>query len=255
MSSFIARDWRGVALPVGALVTIEVLWRISGLHSDLLAPPSIVFAEGLRFLGNGMLLEKTTATMGALFGGLAFGMLAGIVLGTLLGLVSILDRLLEFPIEVIRPIPSIALFPIALLAFGFGYRLEIFIIAFSTTWPVLILTRAAVASIEPTLFDVSRSMGLGLASSVRKIILPAMMPRLFVAFRLAASLALIVAVTVEIAGNPVGLGAAIITAQQSLQPARMLAILVWIGLLGWSLNAVLLWIERRLFSQMTIGRK
>ena len=63
--------------------------------------------------------------------------------------------------------------------------------------------------------------------------MPAALPRIFVAFRLAAGIALIVAVTVEIAVNPLGLGAGIMTAQQALRPELMLAYLVWIGIVGY----------------------
>jgi len=73
------------------------------------------------------------------------------------------------------------------------------------------------------------------------------MPRLFVALRLAGGIALIVAVTVEIAANPLGLGAMIMAAQQALQPASMLAVLVWIGLVGLALNAGLGRMQRHLF--------
>ena len=66
--------------------------------------------------------------------------------------------------------------------------------------------------------------------------IPAALPRIFVAFRLAAGIALIVAVTVEIAINPIGLGSAIMLAQQALRPELMLAYLVWLGMVGWGLN-------------------
>jgi len=78
-------------------------------------------------------------------------------------------------------------------------------------------------------------------------VLPAALPRIFVAFRLAAGIALIVAVTVEIAINPLGLGYAMMNAQQTLRPALMLALLVWIGLIGWGFNGLLLWMQNRLF--------
>ena len=46
---------------------------------------------------------------------------------------------MEVTIEAIRPIPSMALMPIALIVFGFGYRMEIAIVAFACVWPMLIL--------------------------------------------------------------------------------------------------------------------
>ena len=78
---------------------------------------------------------------------------------------------------------------------------------------------------------------------------PASLPRIFVAFRLAAGISLIVAVTVEIAVNPIGLGYGVMTAGQALRPELMLAYLFWIGLVGYGLNAVLVLAQGRLFGR------
>jgi hypothetical protein len=50
-------------------------------------------------------------------------------------------------------------------------------------------------AVEPRLMEVSRSPRLSSVDRVRKIIIPAALPRIFLAFRLAAGIALIVAVT------------------------------------------------------------
>jgi ABC-type nitrate/sulfonate/bicarbonate transport system permease component len=164
------------------------------------------------------------------------------------------DRLMEFSIEAFRPIPAVALIPIALLIFGFGFRMEIAIVAFAAFWPVLILSRSAVAGVEPRLIQVARALGFGMAARVWKIVLPAALPRIFVAFRLAAGIALIVAVTVEIAANPLGLGYGMMLAQQTLRPELMLAFLVWLGIVGWGMNQVLVWSQRRLFGPAAMVR-
>ena len=96
---------------------------------------------------------------------------------------------------------------------------------------------------------VARALRLSPSARVAKIIVPAALPRIFVAFRLAAGVALIVAVTVEIAVNPIGLGAGIMTAGQALRPDLMLAYLLWIGLIGFSLNAALVFAQERLFGR------
>jgi hypothetical protein len=69
-------------------------------------------------------------------------------------------------------------------------------------------------------------------------VLPAIVPRLFVALRLGVAIALVVAVTVEIAANPHGMGYALMIAQQSLDPALMMAWLCWIGVIGYTVNAL-----------------
>jgi ABC-type nitrate/sulfonate/bicarbonate transport system permease component len=242
-------------LPVAALMLLEIWARTIHLQSDSLAPPSAVAAALVEAFKDGSVLTATRDTLISAFAGLAIGGAVGLAFGIALGIFRIFDRLMEVTIEAIRPIPSIALLPIALIALGFGYRMEIVIVAFACVWPILILSRAAIGGIEPRLIEVSRALRLSPADRVWKIIIPAALPRIFLAFRLAAGIALIVAVTVEIAINPIGLGAAIMTAQQALRPDLMLAYLLWIGVIGYLLNTGLLLAQRHLFGRAALVRE
>jgi ABC-type nitrate/sulfonate/bicarbonate transport system permease component len=244
---------KALVLPAATLVALEIWARVIHLQSDSLAPPSAIATALVRAFGDGSILTATRDTLIPAFTGLLIGGAIGLVLGIALGIFSVFDRLMEVTIEALRPIPSIALLPIALIALGFGYRMEIVIVAFACIWPVLILSRAAVGSIEPRLIEVSRALRLSPADRIRKIIIPAALPRIFLAFRLAAGIALIVAVTVEIAINPIGLGAAIMTAQQALRPDLMLAYLVWIGTVGYLLNTGLVVAQRHLFGRAALA--
>jgi ABC-type nitrate/sulfonate/bicarbonate transport system permease component len=246
---------KAVLLPVAALVALELWARAIDLQSDSLAPPSAIATALIGAFEDGSILIATRDTLIPAFAGLLIGGAIGFGFGIALGIFHAFDRLMEVTIEAIRAIPSIALLPIALIALGFGYRMEIVIVAFACIWPILILSRAAVAGIEPRLMEVSRALRLSPADRVRKIIIPAALPRIFLAFRLAAGIALIVAVTVEIAINPIGLGAAIMTAQQALRPDLMLAYLVWIGTVGYLLNTGLVAAQRHLFGRAALGRE
>ena len=245
---------KALVLPAATLVALEIWARVIHLQSDSLAPPSAIATALIGAFGDGSILTATRDTLIPAFTGLLVGGAIGLVLGIALGIFHVFDRLMEVTIEALRPIPSIALLPIALIALGFGYRMEIVIVAFACIWPVLILSRAAVGSIEPRLIEVSRALRLSPADRIRKIIIPAALPRIFLAFRLAAGIALIVAVTVEIAINPIGLGAAIMTAQQALRPDLMLAYLVWIGTVGYLLNTGLVVAQRHLFGPAALVR-
>lgn len=240
-------------LPIASLVVLESWARVIHLHSDSLAPPSAIVIALVEAFKDGSVLIATRDTLISAFAGLSIGGAIGLAFGIALGIFHIFDRLMEVTIEALRPIPSIALLPIALIALGFGYRMEIVIVAFACVWPILILSRAAVGGIEPRLLEVSRALRLSPADRVRKIIIPAALPRIFLAFRLAAGIALIVAVTVEIAINPIGLGAAIMTAQQALRPDLMLAYLVWIGVIGYVLNSGLVVAQRHLFGRAALA--
>jgi ABC-type nitrate/sulfonate/bicarbonate transport system permease component len=174
----------------------------------------------------------------------------GLAAGIVLGLVPTLSKLSLLTIEALRPMPAIALVPIGLLVFGFGYSLEIAIVSFACFFPVLILTEQAISQMPRLLIEVSTVLQLGLWHNLTKIVLPACLPRIFVAFRLAVSVALIVAITVEIVANPIGLGSRLLKAAQSLRPADMFATLFWIGLVGWVANYLLVGVERRFFGHL-----
>jgi NitT/TauT family transport system permease protein len=243
---------KALLLPIAALVVLEIWARAVHLQSDSLAPPSAIAVALVAAFEDGSVLTATRDTLVSAVAGLLIGSAIGLVFGIALGIFHVFDRLMEVTIEAIRPIPSIALLPIALIALGFGYRMEIVIVAFACIWPILILSRAAVGGIEPRLIEVSRALRLSPVDRVRKIIIPAALPRIFLAFRLAAGIALIVAVTVEIAINPIGLGAAIMTAQQALRPDLMLAYLLWIGIVGYLLNTGLVVAQRHLFGRAAL---
>jgi sulfonate transport system permease protein len=214
--------------------------RAAALGSEALAPPSAALKALARAALDGSLWQATGFTLATAALGLLLGAVLGISLGIVLGLSRRAARLSLLSIEVLRPVPSVALIPLAMLMFGFGVRMELGIVAFATFWPMLILVQSAVQQVEPRLLEVSRVLGLTARERACKIVLPAIVPRLFVALRLGVAVALVVAVTVEIAANPNGMGYAMMIAQQSFEPALMLGWLAWIGVVGFVINAATL---------------
>lgn len=245
------KSWRGLVIPVLVLIFWEISLRRSGVSSDTLVPPSAIVLAFFNLVVDGTLVRKTVETLNASGLGLAIGAGAGVSGGILLGLLPRTAEFLLTPIELLRPIPSIALIPLSLMAFGFGLAMESAIVAFATFWPVLVLSQSAIGAVDVRLYEVARLLDLGPLQRVLKIVLPAATPRLITALRLAIGLALVVSVTVEIAANPQGLGYGLIVAQQALRPGEMFAMLLWVGVLGWGLNAILVRLERHLL--ITLG--
>lgn len=249
----VLRPW---IFPVLLLVWLELHIGRLAESSDALATPlqaARAWWELLWLDSDEGLWRVTAFTLGTAALGLLLGASLGLLLGLVLGLSPRAARMSFLSVEVLRPIPSVALIPLAMLIFGFGMRLELSVVAFATFWPMLILTQAAARQVEPRLLEVSAALGLSAWQRTRSIVLPAMVPRLFVALRLGVAVALVVAVTVEIAANPHGMGYAMMIAQQSLDPARMLAWLMWIGVVGFVVNALTMraqqWVHVRMGGQ------
>ena len=235
---------RALALPAVLLLALEAWARGPGAGSDAVAPPSRALQAWWGALLDGSLWQATAFTLGSAAAGLLVGGLGGVLLGTWLGLSQRAAAAGFLTVELLRPVPSVALIPLALLIWGFGVTMELAVVAFATLWPVLVLAQAAARQVPARLLEVCAALQLTPRQRLLWVVLPAMLPRLFVALRLAAAIALVVAVTVEIAANPNGMGYAMMIAQQSLDPALMLAWLLWIGVLGWGVNAAALWLQR-----------
>jgi NitT/TauT family transport system permease protein len=242
--------WRGFVLPLGAMVLAEVALRIHPTQSDAIAMPSQIIGALARAVADGSLLLATMQTMLATLAGLLLGGGLGLLTGVWFGLSRRAAERSNLLVQLLRPIPSVALIPVAMLVFGFGFRLEIFVVAFAIYFPMSLLTQSAVAAVPGRLIEVSRVLGLSMQDRVRKIVLPAALPRVFVGVRLCIGIALVVAVTTEIASNPQGLGYALVAAQQSLAPDLMLAVLLWVGVLGWGVNALLVYLQGRWFANL-----
>ena len=241
---------KGIAVPVVVLLLWEILTRGNYLTLTSLSHPTAIGSAGYQLLLDGSLWRATRETFGAALGGMAIGAVCGIVAGVAFGLSRLLASLMRLSMESLRPVPSVALIPLALLIYGYGYRMEIAVVAFACFWPVVIVTESAVRGIEPRLLEVARALKFPLIERITKIILPAALPRVFVGLRLAAAISLVVAVTVEITTNPIGLGYGLVVAQESDRADRAFAFLGWIALLGWLLNALLLRAQTHWFGKL-----
>ncbi len=233
------RALRGALIPVLLVAAWEAGSRAGVLPMDTVSRPSDIASAAWQGFADGSIPLATWQTIEAALTGFAAAAVLGVLLGVILGLSPRLERIVGPTIDGLRPIPGVALIPLSLLLFGFGLQMEAWVIAFACVWPILIVTVAAVRGIERRLLDLSGVLRLGFWERLRKIILPAALPRISVGLRVAVSISLVVAVTVEIVLNPRGLGYGMIIAQQSLHPELMYAELLWLGMLGWALNFAL----------------
>lgn len=238
-------NWLGLV----TMLTLLGLWQalvVAGvLDYEYLPAPSEVAQAAARLTQSGELAERTGHTLRVVLLGWLIAGTIGILLGLLLGLSAPAWRWSMASFEAIRAMPPICLVPVALLIFGFSVRMELTIIVYAAAWPVMINTIDGARNVPPELLQVARMMHLSRLATIRKIILPAALPLAIVGLRLALSFALVLAIVAEVAGNPSGLGNAIVAAQQALRPDEMFTYVLAIGLLGVALNAAFGLLVRR----------
>jgi NitT/TauT family transport system permease protein len=150
-------------------------------------------------------------------------------------------------VEFLRPIPSVALIPLAVLIFGTGTQMRVFVMTFAAIWPILFNTIYGLMEVDPLAKETARSYGSGRLAVVLRVSLPSAAPFVLTGVRLAAAIALILEVTAELfGGGGRGIGTVISVAiYGSGQKDVVLAATLVAGLLGLLANLVLEYAGRR----------
>ncbi|MCT9075344.1 ABC transporter permease [Streptomyces fulvoviolaceus] len=177
--------------------------------------------------------------------GLTIAASAGIVAGVLLSVVPYLRQATASTIEFLRPIPSVALIPLAVLLYGTELRSVLLLVVYASFWQVLIQTLYGVQDVDPVAEETARSYGLGTWARIRHVLWPTALPYVMTGIRLAAAVALILAITAELVIGAPGLGARIAVAQNSQAVPEMYALIVVTGILGLLINVGARTVERR----------
>ena len=205
--------------------------RIAGALADELADPAFWSALG------------DTLTGWAL--GLTIAVGAGVVAGVVISIVPHLREATSSTIEFLRPIPSVALIPLAVLLYGTELRSVLLLVVYAAFWQVLVQTLYGVQDVDPVAEETARSYGLGTWARVRHVLWPSALPYVMTGVRLAAAVALILAITAELVIGAPGLGRRIAVAQTSQAVPEMYALIVVAGLLGLVVNVGARTVERR----------
>jgi ABC-type nitrate/sulfonate/bicarbonate transport system permease component len=232
-----------------ALVLLfEILPRLEILPSQFFPTSSEIAVALVDQLGQP---DFWTALLDTLQGwalGLLIAAVAGVVLGIVIGSSNFLRELTASTIEFLRPIPSVALIPLAVLLFGTAIESKLLLVVYASFWPVLIQVLYGVQDVDPVAQDTARAYNFDFWARIRYVTWPTALPYIMTGLRLSAAVALILAVTSELViGNP-GLGNRLAVAQSSGAIEATYALVVVSGILGVIVNLVFRYIERRTLS-------
>ena len=242
---------RGINLPGLAVMALcaglwELYCRTFGSGFDSIASTYVTVLAIKDLVLHGPLPAQLAHTASVALVGWVIASGFGFAIGLLLGLSRTTWIYSMASIEVLRSIPSISFVSIAVLLFGFSAMTEMVIVVYVSLWPMLLGTLSGVRSAPGRLLEVARVFHLSGIATFFKITLPAALPVIIVGLRLSLTLSVALAVVAEMIGNPAGLGFAMVSSQQAMQPANAFAYLLVIGVLGWGLNAMFAFAAHRL---------
>ena len=238
-------NWSGW-ISFGLLLLVWELGSRSTPKLQAYFPPvSQIFVALCQSLVSGSIAKHCAFTLGRFFEGYGLAAALAVTLGVILGYFRFLHGLLEITIEILRPMPSVAIIPVAILLLGIGDSTIVAVTVYASIWPVLINTIDGVRRVEPTLIDTGRTFGLTRRQILWWIILPGASPYIVTGLRIGLSIALILVTTAEMVAGSNGLGFFILDEERAMNSANMYGGIILVALLGYSLNRLFLLVEAR----------
>ncbi len=230
------KKYSGFFLIFLIIVCWEVLSRTSIVNNTFLPPFSKVIATFFKLIFTIEMWEHIYNTLLRCFAGYILATVVGVPIGLIMGRSSKIYYLLEPSAEILRPIPSAAIIPVAILFLGIDNTMKIFVITFACLWPILINTIDGVHAIDKILLETAQTFKLSKKKLLTEIVFPASLPGIITGMRISLAIALILAVTVEmIAGNN-GIGFFILESERTFLFPEMYAAVILIGSLGYLVN-------------------
>lgn len=246
------RGTAGVLIMFGL---VELFTRLELVNPDYLPPASSVVAESVRLLGMGEFWDALASTMLGAALGLLRAIVIAVPLGLLLGMSRWAYRAAITVVEVLRPIPSVALIPLAILLYGTGTAMKAFLVTYACVWPILFNTLYGMHDVDHIGTDTAKTFGLGPLRRTLRVSLPAASPFIYTGIKIASSVALILAISAEIvAGGQSGLGIEMGSARALGNVKLSYAYITLTGVIGIILYAVLEAVERKLFAWNRLGQ-
>lgn len=241
---------RGIIGVLAVVVVAELASRLGIVDERTLPPISAVLAEAITLPASAEFRGDVLATLTAWSAGLGLAILIAVPLGLVLGSFRFAFEASSAVVEFLRPIPSVALIPLAILIFGQNTDMKIALAVYASIWPIFFNTVYGVRDVEPVAKETAKSFRLGPTATLFRISLPHAAPFIATGVRISAAIALIVTISAELlAGSATGLGAFILRVSSGGgEMVVVFAATIIAGLLGMLINGLLVALERRLFA-------
>jgi ABC-type nitrate/sulfonate/bicarbonate transport system permease component len=228
------------------VVVLELLTRTELIPPAYLPPPSRV----IHVMGIELTQLEFWAALGTTLQGWGLGLLIAILIAVPIGLLIGTNEYLEAGtrpiIEFLRPIPSVALIPLAILIYGVGLKMTLFLVVYAASWPLMIHAIYGMRDVDPILRDTARSYSLDRWARLRHVILPSAAPYVLTGVRISSATALILTITAELVVAAPGIGGRLNLAQTSGAIDELYGLIAMTGIVGFLLNSMIRLVEKRL---------
>ena len=247
---------RGTIAPWLATIVLFVFWelvvRAFDIAEFILPTPTATFGALFEFWGP--IWHNAFQTLFTTVVGFAIAVAFGLVLGVAVGASALLYQSI-YPLLIgFNSIPKVAVVPILVLWFGIGTVPAIITAFLISFFPIVVNVATGIATLEPEMQDVLRSLGARKIDILRKVGVPRSMPYFFASLKISITLAFVGSVISETVAANSGIGHLMLQASSSFRVPLVFAGLLVIAFLGIVMYAVAALAERRLTGWATRGQ-
>ena len=242
------RDLLRIAMPWLVLAGFLLVWEVACVFFDvpeiILPKPSRIFAVFVaRF---DILMAFCWDTLWTTLIGFLLAIAGGLLLGLAIGASPFVYSGLYPLLIAFNAVPKVAIVPILMIWVGIG-ALPAIITAFVISFfPIVVNVATGLATIEPEMRDVLRSLGATQTEILVKVGIPRAMPYLFASLKVAITLAFIGSVISETVGGNRGIGFLMLSASARNDAPTTFAGLFAIAIMGVMMYAVCALVEKRM---------
>jgi NitT/TauT family transport system permease protein len=244
----------------------EALWAIGWADPRLLPPPHIFLgsiADQAKFFNTvsrwqiGVAQADTPApamavvytilsTTGRVFAGLVIASVLAVSMGIGIRYFRLFGKLTLPTVTLLAPVSPIAWLPVAIFLFGIGNGPAIFMVVIALLFHMVLATINQIDHVNPNLINVARTMGASKRQTYTRVIIPAILPQLFVVLRFNLFAAWMVVLVAEATGVGYGLGQVIMLARNTFNPSLVFFTIFLIGVLGFLFDFGMRQLQRKL---------
>lgn len=231
-----------IALIVGAWLALTLSGSVRSLFLPGPADLARAYGEPLPSLPSDIFETLVTRIVPGFLVGGTIGLVVGIAMAVSRPVRAVLDPI----VEILRPLPPLALIPLLILWLGIGTSTQVLLIAFGCFIVMVVTAYEAVRNVPPLYLQAAATLGATRRQIFRRVVLPAIVPDIFGGIRVAVAASFGYAVAAELIGAQSGLGYRLVLARRYLLTENIVAILVVIAILAFLADQGVRWINRRL---------
>ncbi|NQW11679.1 MAG: ABC transporter permease [Alphaproteobacteria bacterium] len=224
----------GVRYILVSFIVLFVVWeigvRVFAVPTYLLPPPSLVWLEFTeRWLH---VLKHTWVTAEEIVVGYVIAVVVSIPMAIAIAYSRVVERTAYPLIVFLQIVPKIAIAPLFIIWFGFGFTPKLLLVFLLSFFPIVVASIAGFKSIDEETMELARSTGAGTWMIFRKIRLPHAMPSIFTGLKVAAALSSTAAVVAEFVASDKGLGYLLLQYNGDLQTPMVFATIIVLSIVG-----------------------